>query len=413
MRLLFVLTFLNLALYTAAQRCGTPEYTKAFATTHLLTTNTALTDSSSSSRDTLPGEIIVVPVVIHILYNTNDQNISDAQVLSQLKVLNDDYRRRNADTVNTPWPFKGVAADTKISFCLAKVDPNGYTTSGIIHKHTSQTLFLSDDEMKFSSSGGDDGWDSHRYLNIWVCNLFGNTLGYAVMPGGPAERDGIVIQYTCFGTIGTVRAPYNKGRTATHEVGHWLGLRHLWGDAVCGDDGIADTPPQEASTSGCPSFPQLSSCSINSYGNMFMNYMDFTDDACMNMFTKDQAGEMRSLFALGNVRNSILSSVVCDSALAKGPDPADSATTSGDIKISVYPNPFNDHFTIHSSDSKSLNGGKIKVYDVMGKLFIQQTISSSDIKINTSNLPSGVYVLKVEALNTSRVFKLVKAGNFQ
>ena len=215
--------------------------------------------------------------------------------------MNNDYRRQNADAVNTPAPFKSVAADTRIVFCLAKVDPNGNHTSGIIRKYTKTDLFLSDDAMKFSTSGGDDIWDSKRYLNIWVCNLFGRTLGYSVMPGAPADKDGVVIQYSVFGTTPNVAAPYNKGRTVTHEVGHWLGLKHLWGDAVCGDDGIADTPTQQTNNSGCPSFPHLSSCSINFNGDMFMNFMDFTDDACMNMFTHGQKNEMRSLFALGNV----------------------------------------------------------------------------------------------------------------
>ncbi|HWH64351.1 MAG TPA: zinc metalloprotease, partial [Ginsengibacter sp.] len=283
----FIVTFFictSFTIFATAQRCGTPQYAKQNNLVSSLSTTTPTTQSAS--RDTLPNEVIVVPVVFHILYNSNAQNVSDQQVLSQLTALNNDYRRLNADTINTPAPFKSIAADTRIVFCLAKVDPNGQYTSGIIHKHTSSDLFLSDDEMKFSSTGGDDAWDSKRYLNIWVCNLFGRTLGYAVMPGSPAERDGVVIQYTAFGTIGTALAPFNKGRTVTHEIGHWLGLRHLWGDTQCGDDGIADTPPQETSNSDCPSFPHLSSCSNNSYGDMFMNYMDFTNDDCMNMFTQ-------------------------------------------------------------------------------------------------------------------------------
>jgi len=408
MRLFFLFIFLTVSLATYSQRCQTSEYVKDIMTAHVVA-KTSATSDSSSSRDTLPNEIIVVPVVVHILYNTNAQNISDAQVLSQLKVLNNDYRRFNADTVNTPAAFKSVAADAHITFCIAHIDPNGYATTGIIHKHTSQTSFLADDEMKFSSSGGDDAWDAHRYLNIWVCNLFGRTLGYAVMPGGPAERDGVVIQYTAFGTTGTAAAPYNKGRTTTHEVGHWLGLRHIWGDAVCGDDSIPDTPPQEGSTTGCPSFPQMSSCSINSYGNMFMNYMDFTDDACMNMFTKGQAAKMRSLFALGNARNSILNSSVCDGSLAKpGPDP--DTTVTSPIKISIYPNPFNDHFIIHSNEAKNMIGVKIRIYDVTGKLFVQQTITSSDAQINTATLPAGIYILKLEGQIIPKVFKLVKTA---
>jgi Pregnancy-associated plasma protein-A/Secretion system C-terminal sorting domain len=410
MKFIFTFICLSFATFVNAQRCGTPEYAKQNTSPVLNFPTTAATDAAG--RDTLPNEVIVVPVVFHVLYNSNDQNVSDQQVLSQLKVLNNDYRRLNADTVNTPAAFKGVAADPRIVFCLAKVDPNGRYTTGIIHKYTSSNLFLADDEMKFSSSGGDDAWDSKKYLNIWVCNLFGRTLGYAVMPGGPAEKDGVVIQYTAFGTIGTAAAPYNKGRTTTHEIGHWLGLRHTWGDADCGDDSIADTPPQETYSTGCPSFPHLSTCSINFYGDMFMNYMDFTDDACMNMFTQDQKKEMRGLFSLGNVRNSFLNSSVCDSSLAEGgPLPSDSTTSSGNITISVYPNPFSDQFTISCNNLADMNGKTIKLYDVTGKLIIAQIIKTEKTLINDGNLPSGMYFLKVEGGNVPKVFKLIKQNN--
>ena len=410
MKFIFTFICLSFIIYASAQRCGTPQYTKQNNSAIVFSPTTPVTDASA--RDTLPNEVIVVPVVIHVLFNSSVQNISDQQVLSQLKVLNNDYRRLNADTINTPAPFKSIAADTRIVFCLAKVDPNGSYTSGIIHKHTSSDLFLSDDEMKFSSSGGDDAWDSKKYLNIWVCNLFGRTLGYAVMPGGLAERDGVVIQYTAFGTLGTAAAPFNKGRTATHEIGHWLGLRHLWGDAECGDDGIADTPPQETSNSNCASFPHLSSCSINSYGDMFMDFMDFTDDACMNMFTQGQKSEMRSLFALGNSRNSFLNSSVCDSSLAQGgPLPSDSTTTSDNITISVYPNPFSNQVTISCNNEANISGKTVKLYDVTGKLFIVQIIKAQKTSINVSNLPSGMYFLKVEGVNSPKVFKLIKQSN--
>jgi hypothetical protein len=321
--------------------------------------------------------------------------------------LNNDYRRLNADTANTPAPFKNIAADTRIAFCLAKVDPNGKYTSGIIHKYTTSGLFLSNDEMKFSSTGGDDAWDSKKYLNIWVCNLFGRTLGYAVMPGGPANKDGIVIQYNVFGTTGTVTSPFNKGRTTTHEVGHWLGLRHLWGDAVCGDDGIADTPPQQTNSTNCPTFPHTSSCSINFYGDMFMSYMDFTDDACMNMFTQGQKNEMRSLFALGNTRNSFLNSSVCDSSLAQGgPLPQDTITSN--IAISVYPNPFSNHIIISCKNPAEIMGKTVKLYDVTGKLFAVQILQSQKTSITVNYLPSGMYFLKIEGGNKPQVFKLIK-----
>ncbi|HUZ61267.1 MAG TPA: M43 family zinc metalloprotease [Hanamia sp.] len=390
----------------SAQRCGTPEY----MTSHPIISNNALRTVSqdTSTRDTLPNEVIVVPVVVHILYNTNDQNISDVQVLSQIVSLNNDYRRMNADTVNTPAPFKSVAADTRIQFCLAKVDPQGRSTTGIIRKFTSTTQFIPNDDMKFSSKGGDDAWDATKYLNIWVCNLFGQTLGYAVMPGGPPANDGVVVCYDAFGTIGNVIAPYNKGRTLTHEIGHWLGLRHLWGDAYCGDDGIADTPPQETSNSFCPTFPHLSSCSINSYGDMFMDYMDFTDDGCMNMFTQDQKAEMRSLFALGNVRNSFLNSSVCDSSNAEeGPLPVKTAAPSV-LEITTYPNPFINTITIASNDEASVVGKVLRLYNIEGKLFLTQIIQSQNTVLDLSRLPSGMYILKIQSTDNSLVYKIIK-----
>jgi hypothetical protein len=392
-------------LYANAQRCVTTDYIKQYGLS--LTSAAAGTNTITGGRDTLKNEVIVIPVVVHVLYHNSIQNITNQQVLSQLTVLNNDYRRLNADTVNTPEPFKNVAADTRIVFCLAKVDPNGRYTPGIIHKFTNEELFLSDDEIKFSSDGGDDAWDSKKYLNIWVCNLFGRTLGYAFLPGGDANRDGVVIQYTVFGNTGTVTSPFNMGRTSTHEIGHWLGLRHLWGDAACGDDGISDTPPQQTNNINCPSFPHTSSCSNNSYGDMFMNYMDFTNDACMNMFTQEQKSEMRSMFALGGLRNSFLNSSVCDSSLAQGgPLPEDSTANNPDI--SVYPNPFSDQITISYKNMADIAARTIKIYDVTGKLFLVQTLKSQKTSIIVNSLPNGMYFLKLEGSKKSQVFKLIK-----
>jgi hypothetical protein len=410
MKVIFTFICWCFALYANAQRCGTTDYIKQ----HSLLLPSVNTSSNAviSGRDTLKNEVIVVPVIIHVLYHTSIQNISDEQVLSQLAVLNNDYRRLNADNVNAPEPFKNIAGDTRIVFCLAKMDPNGRSSSGIIHKYTKEELFLSEDGMKFSSSGGDDGWDSKKYLNIWVCNLFGRTLGYSVLPGGDAARDGVVIQYNAFGTIGTVATPFNKGRTTTHEVGHWLGLRHLWGDALCGDDGINDTPPQQTNNNDCPAFPHLSSCSNNSNGDMFMNYMDFTDDACMNMFTEGQKRVMRSMFALGSPRNSFLNSSVCDSSLAQGgPLPVDGTTNGADI--SVYPNPFSNLVTINYKNVADIAGKTIKIYDVTGKLVFAQIIKSQKVSVALNNLPNGMYFLKIEGRNKPLVFKLIKqsAGN--
>ncbi len=256
------------------------------------------------------ANVITIPVVVHIVYRTSAENISDAQVQSQIEVLNEDFQRLNADASNTPSLFQSVAADAEIRFCLATRDPLGNPTNGITRTQTTKTSFsVYTDDVKYSSQGGKDAWPTDQYLNIWVCNLGGGVLGYAQFPnGGPAATDGVVIDYRYFGRGGSAQAPYNKGRTATHEVGHWLNLRHIWGDAQCGDDYVNDTPVQQGPNYGCPTFPKPS-CGNTS--DMFMNYMDYTDDACMNLFTQGQKTRMRAVLAPNGFRAGLLSSLGC------------------------------------------------------------------------------------------------------
>lgn len=257
--------------------------------------------------------VITIPVVVHVLYNTAAQNISDAQIQSQINVLNADFRKLNADWSSTPSVFQSLVADAEVQFCLAQRDPNGAATTGIIRKSTTKTSFSTNDGIKYSSSGGDNAWPSSSYLNLWVGNISGGILGYAQFPGGAAATDGVVINYTAFGNTGTAAAPYNLGRTATHEVGHWLNLYHIWGDdgtGCTGTDNVGDTPNQADENYGCPSFPSVS-CSNGPNGDMWMNYMDYTDDRCMYMFTAGQKARMQALFASGGSRYSLLSSLGC------------------------------------------------------------------------------------------------------
>jgi len=186
-----------------------------------------------------------------------------------------------------PAAFSGITADVQIEFCLAQRTPAGLSTNGIVRKSTTVTSFSSNDNVKRTANGGDDAWDATKYLNIWVCNLGGGLLGYAQFPGGAVSTDGVVINHTAFGNTGTATAPYGLGRTATHEVGHWLNLRHIWGDASCGSDLVSDTPTQQTSNYGCPTYPRVT-CSNGPAGDMFMNYMDYTNDACMYAFTNGQ-----------------------------------------------------------------------------------------------------------------------------
>ena len=250
----------------------------------------------------------------------------------------------------------------------------------------------------------------YKYLNIWVCNLDSISLGYGTFPGGPPDRDGVVVGYDVFGTIGNLRLPFNKGRTATHEIGHWLGLRHTWGDADCGDDSIPDTPQQESYNTGCPSFPHLSSCSPNANGDMFMDFMDFTDDGCMNMFTIDQVKEMKSLFATGNARNSFLNSYQCDSMTAQGGAlpviVSDTDTNVTQQTINVYPNPA---YTVATVEVNGLSfiGEKANLYNALGVEILETPISQSKTIIDLSKLPAGIYILRLGEDNKVFTAKII------
>ncbi len=250
------------------------------------------------------GEIVTIPIVFHVVYRNSSQNLSDAQLLSQLQVLNDDFRRLNADA-NNQWP---QAADTQIEFCLASVDPDGNATSGIQRRQTNKRSFsYNNDGVKFNSSGGLDAWPAGDYLNFWVCNLGNGLLGYAQFPGGDPATDGVVCDYLYVGSGGSAQAPFDLGRTATHEVGHWLNLRHIWGDGGCSvDDFISDTPTSDAPNYGCANGHV--SCGST---DMVENYMDYSDDACMNLFTSGQVARMQTLFSAGGARASLANSNGC------------------------------------------------------------------------------------------------------
>ncbi|TGE17776.1 T9SS type A sorting domain-containing protein [Hymenobacter elongatus] len=249
-----------------------------------------------------------IPVVVHVLYSNSNENVSDAQIQSQIAVLNEDFRKLNSDVNKTPAAFAGLAADAGLQFVLAKRDPSGNATTGIERKSSTKTTWGTADAMKSTSTGGLNAWPAGQYLNLWVCNIGGGILGYAQFPGGAASTDGVVIGPNYFGRTGYLSAPFNLGRTATHEVGHWLNLRHIWGDANCGNDLVTDTPTQQTSNGGCPSFPKRT-CGNTTNGDMFMNYMDYTDDACMYMFSTGQSTRMNALFTSGGSRASLLTSL--------------------------------------------------------------------------------------------------------
>jgi Pregnancy-associated plasma protein-A len=241
---------------------------------------------ASGQAERMARKLITIPTVVHVVYKKTAENISDAQVKTQIAVLNKDFRATNADKSKVPAVWKGLVADAKLRFALAKKDPDGAATNGITRTKTTRDSFGTSNAVKKTSQGGADAWPSDRYLNIWVCNLGDGLLGYAQFPGGPAATDGVVILYSAFGTSGAAGPPFNLGRTATHEVGHWLNLRHIWGDRndCGGTDFVPDTPNQQLPNTGKPTFPHVT-CNNGPNGDMFMNYMDYVDDDTMFMFT--------------------------------------------------------------------------------------------------------------------------------
>ncbi len=322
-RLFILIILLSTSTMFAQERCGTTQYLQMLENSNPeIATKRAKLEKDiqkwiKENPDYQQKTIITIPVVVHIVYASPQQNITDAQVQSQIDVLNKDYRRTNIDVIMTPSVWQSIAADCEIEFCLTSTDPNGNNTNGITRTQTSQSSFsMQGDPVKDASSGGKDAWPNDDYLNIWVCNLGSSLLGYATPPfGNIGSDDGVVIGYNYFGTQGTVQSPYNKGRTTTHEVGHWLNLEHLWGSGwgSCGNDNVNDTPTQEEENYGCQAFPHnANSCNTtNSNGDMFMNYMDYSNDGCMNMFTQGQ--KTRMIAAINQSRQNLLNHNLCGS----------------------------------------------------------------------------------------------------
>jgi len=264
-----MLLFSTMAIFAqdvpAQRTCGTIDHHEYLKQTRLnyeqdyIQYNQMIDQYIQSNRMALSktNASITVPVVIHVVYNTAAQNITDAQAISQFSVLNNDFNRLNADTVNTPAAFKSVAGRMGVNFCLAQRDPNGNPTTGVVRKSTTTTTFTTDDKVKSTATGGDDPWDVTRYVNIWICNIGGGILGYGEFPTGTISNTwGLVLNYTATGTLGAATAPFNKGRTGTHEFGHCFNLIHIWGDnGQCGaSDACPDTPPQKGGTAnpaGC------------------------------------------------------------------------------------------------------------------------------------------------------------------
>jgi hypothetical protein len=393
----------------------------------------------------IPRPVITIPVVVHVIHKGEPvgtgTNISDAQIQSQIDVLNQDFRRLNSDVLFSPAPFRGSSADPLIQFCLAQQKPDGSSTNGIMR-------YLEPTQTEYSTLGvpselrclnrltiesiikPETIWNRDKYLNIWVselrqlppvingqpnnslgnnqgCNFESTFLGYAQFPGGASETDGVWLGYKYFGNNGSAISPFNLGRTATHEIGHWLNLKHIWGDDTTAptplpqcslDDEVLDTPLQSTKSEGCNSFPYNDSCS-SFPGIMFMNYMDYSDDNCLSIFTFGQSARMDS--TLFNQRAGLLTSNGCQ------PSTLGLNDNSIENSIKVYPNPFTNQLTIEANEPIY----KVEIYNLLGqkvKVFGINNPSESTVYIELSELAQGNYIAKIHTEVNIKSIKIIK-----
>ena len=358
----------------------------------------------SRLRTAASEEIIRIPVVVHVVHNgrngviggADNPNITDEQIRSQIAILNEDYRRKAGTKGFNSDP---VGVDTGIEFYLAEYDENGRGTTGI-----TRTSYM--DKNSFNAKTDDNllsdiiYWPSDKYLNIWVCRLADSILGISQFPsvegiGGLNTQnenydktDGVIIDFRYFGRNSSAISSkiYNLGRTTTHEIGHWLGLVHIWGDSFCGDDFCDDTPPAEDKNQTTVCVDKYSNCSGFRTRNMIENYMDYSPDSCMNIFTADQMGRMKAVLALSPRRIKLI-----ESAKKGRLDPAENLT------VDVFPNPASEEVnaSIRFRDFQNFN---ISVYDQRGNQLQSQNfidVWSRKVTVDINNYNTGLYLFKV------------------
>lgn len=332
--------------------------------------------------------VVTIPVVVHVVWNKNEENISNEQILTQMDVLNRDFRKQNVEIPGIPAVFQSKIADVELEFCLANLDPSGNATTGITRTYTNNSVGIGGtSNVHYTNMGGKNAWNPEKYLNIWVVKFAGGVGGTSSFPGeGPLAEDGVQVDYRQFGTM-NVDEPYHLGRTCTHELGHYFGLEHVWGpsfNSCCNDDdGIADTPNScETYLEECPSHPVIS-CT---QPDMFMNYLFYTDDECMGMFTNGQKARM--LATLSMMRTGLLTSNGCGLVAD-----TEAAAASG---LVIFKNPVREtlDFEVKSAGSMQWEASLI---DFTGRKIASKKISANQLQsFAVGEAPAGMYFLLVE-----------------
>ncbi len=342
-----------------------------------------LLDSLAQQRGNQVGSRgdIVIPVVVHVVWNSPEENINNERIFSQLEILNRDFNGENMDLINAPEEFRKLSAQKGIRFCLALENPQGEPVSGITRTKTAIAAIGTKSELYSTALGGSDAWDPKRYFNIWVSNTGDFLTGFGAYPGLVApEKDGLVVHPKYFGNNNSKR--YNLGRVAIHEAGHYFGLKHIWGDDEdCStDDGVEDTPFQMSFYKGCPTYPQVSCGS----SNMFINFMDYVDDDCMVMFTQGQMDRM--LTTIEMMRPGLMASEISC---------AQSSAQELNIAFTVYPNPARGTISIKFKEYVA-EIGSIGVYNSIGQeVYSTTTVLFDTMKVDLPDIVPGVYWVKV------------------